>query len=132
MRRRIMSGARRRALAAAFGAWLAGPAAAIAGEPVMVGGEATYDACGATVEVVGVASAAVYAEPSAEGAPTDRLPEGALVSDCDWREGWIGVVYTRDPDEDCGVGTPVATRQAYDGPCRSGWMKASELRGYAG
>ncbi len=96
---------------------------------VMVGGETDFDACGAYGKVTGLNPngdnfLAVRSRPSTSGAEMDRLGPGAGVFMCDDRNGWIGVVYPpkSDPNLSCGVGSPIANRQPYQGPCNSGWV----------
>ncbi|MBB4636939.1 hypothetical protein FHS01_002960 [Longimicrobium terrae] len=69
--------------------------------------------------------------PSSEAAPARSLRSSTLsrsepmVAECDMVEsggGWAGVVYPFDGDVDCGTSSPMAERQAYRGPCKSGWV----------
>ncbi|MFM5929360.1 MAG: hypothetical protein ACKOPQ_00445 [Novosphingobium sp.] len=118
---------------------LAAPAAAPKPRPVLVGGDAEYDACGGVHKVVGLKAKgdnflSVRAAPSTSGKELDRLRLGRMVWSCDSiNEGeWIGVVYERTPGQDCGVGTPIAKRRAYKGPCASGWVSGRFLELVAG
>lgn len=109
---------------------LAQPAAV----PVLVGGEAEFDACGGTGRVRGLdpkgdAFLSVRAGPSSQARETDRLAEGDEVALCDRRGRWLGVVYGRGS---CGVATPIERREPYRGPCRSGWVFESFVRLDAG
>ncbi|MFM5906918.1 MAG: hypothetical protein ACKOPO_04935 [Novosphingobium sp.] len=118
---------------------MAAPAAAPKPRPVLVGGEAEYDACGGVHKVVGLKAKgdnflSVRASPAVSGKELDRLRPGRMVWSCDSiNEGeWIGVVYERTPGQDCGVGTPIAKRRAYKGPCASGWVSGRFLELVAG
>ncbi len=115
------------------------PAALPAARPVMVGGEAEFDACGGVHKVVGLKAKgdnflSVRAAPSVRGRERDRLKMGRMVWSCDSTEEgeWIGVVYERIPGQECGVGTPIAKRRAYAGPCASGWVSGRFLELVAG
>lgn len=104
--------------------------------PVMVGGEAGLDACGSTGRVRGLKAdgdnfLAVRTGPGARFRMVDKLRNGQGVSLCDEKGDWIGIVYTRK-DQRCGVGTPIARRQAYRGPCRAGWVHKSFIELMAG
>lgn len=119
-------------------AW-AKPVQSPAAKAVKVGGEAEFDACGAVHKVVGLKKGgdnflSVRASPSVKGRELDRLRTGRLVWSCDSTEEgeWIGVVYEKRPGQDCGVGTPIAKRRAYAGPCASGWVAGRYLELVAG
>ncbi|BAV97234.1 hypothetical protein [Lysobacter enzymogenes] len=95
--------------------------------PVMVGGNDVLDACGSLGEVRGLRAdgdgfLAVRNGPGAAYAMTDKLPEGREVMMCDQRGDWIAVVYRDARLGRCGVGSPIGKRQAYRGPCKSGWV----------
>lgn len=66
----------------------------------------------------------VRSAPDGSARELDRLSQGAGVAMCDFKEGWVGVVYapSQNADADCGTGSPVAKEQDYEGPCRSGWV----------
>ncbi|MGE3643585.1 MAG: integron [Beijerinckiaceae bacterium] len=101
----------------------AGPASTIA---VFYGGEAGLDACAGLGHVVALKRGgdnflSVRGGPATSHREIDRLKMGQHVSMCDERGDWIGIVYTKSGQR-CGVGTPVARRQPYRGPCRSGWV----------
>ncbi len=93
----------------------------------MVGGEAEYDACGSTGRVVSLNSAgdnflAVRQGPAGTHKMIDKLHTGNDVYMCDEQGDWIGIVYSADGDQDCGVSSPIARKQAYSGSCKSGWV----------
>lgn len=104
--------------------------------PVIAGQDPGYDACG-TVGVVrglnpkGDGFLAVRAGPSGDYAMLDKVYNGYLVSICDQRGSWLGVVYSHDT-MDCGVSTPWPRAGAYDGPCLSGWVFKKFVGDYAG
>lgn len=106
--------------------------------PVLVGGESDLDACPSLGQVVGLDPAgdnflAVRAGPGSKSAELDRLGPQRLVTVCDERGRWLGVVYApAGSDADCGTGSPQAARKPYRGPCRSGWVHASHVEIVAG
>ncbi|RVT43781.1 hypothetical protein [Sphingobium algorifonticola] len=122
--------------------------------PVTIGEDGPQlDACGALGLVRGVAAGkrlAVHAAPFREAKATAQLGNGARVHVCtrSLDQKWLGVVVMPDapaPDGnevggnaalpapvDCGVSSPVDRRQAYDGPCQSGWVSSGFVRLIAG
>ncbi len=109
---------------------------AVAARPVMFGGDAGMDAC-ASAGTVGTLDAQpgnvlkVHSAPDAAAGEIDQLQTGQLVSVCEEDGAWVGVVYSKNA-ADCGTGTPVADRRAYDGQCQSGWIDGSALTNRAG
>ncbi|WP_083240404.1 SH3 domain-containing protein [Methyloceanibacter methanicus] len=104
--------------------------------PVLAGGEADFDACGSQGVVRGLDPSgdgflAVRSGPSSKHAVLDRVYNGAILNLCDQRGRWLGVVYSHET-MDCGVGTPWPRRDAYSGPCRSGWVFRKYVADYAG
>lgn len=102
--------------------------------PVMVGGEADFDACGSNGRIRGLDPngdnfLSVRAGPNSHAREIDRLNEGDEVYVCDGRGRWLGVVYGRG---NCGVTTSIAQRQPYRGGCRSGWVFEDFVDIYAG
>ncbi|MGI9480371.1 MAG: integron [Hyphomicrobiaceae bacterium] len=94
---------------------------------VRVGGERNLDACGGVGVVVGLNPKgdnflAVRSGPGSRYKMRDKLREGQMYFDCDAHGKWIGIVYSRNPNATCGVTSPIAKRQAYRGPCKSGWI----------
>lgn len=106
--------------------------------PVLVGGETDLDASGSLGQVVGLDPAgdnflAVRSGPSSRQAELDRLGPKRLVTVCDERGHWLGVVYAPEgSDADCCTGSPQVARKPYRGPCRSGWVHASHVEIVAG
>lgn len=118
---------------------LAASPAALAQEaiPVQVGGEPTLDACGGYGAVTGLDPQgdnflSVRAGPGTRHARIDRLGPDRPLWLCDRKGNWIGVVYATEPDQDCRVSAPQATRAPYDGPCKSGWVYEKYVTQLAG
>ena len=100
----------------------------------MVGGESDLDACASVAMVTGLDPAGdnvlvVRTGPDVSYPKADLLPPSASVHVCEERGKWRGIVY---PAGDCGVATPIAARQAYKGPCKSGWVYGDYLSPLAG
>jgi len=113
---------------------LAIAAAPARAEPVYVGGEADYDACGSVGEVRGLNPngdnfLAVRSGPGSKNKMLDKVFTGQSLYVCDEKGGWYGVVYGRG---DCGVSSPIDMREPYSGPCRSGWVSARFVEIVAG
>jgi hypothetical protein len=114
------------------------PREAPARVPVYLGGDEFHDACGGASKVVagntGRKHAVVRSGPGSPYPVIDSLPLDFMVSDCDGVEqgGWRGVVYDPGDELDCGTGSPIAERHAYQGPCKSGWMSGDDLELVAG
>lgn len=97
------------------------------------------DACGAMGQVVrvGPSGLAIRAAPFAEAQETGRLAEGARAHVCtrSLDQKWLGIVVPPSmeaPDMECGVSGPVERKQAYQGPCSSGWVSSASVRLVAG
>lgn len=104
--------------------------------PVLTGGEAELDACGSNGMVTGLNPAgdgflAVRSGPGSNNAELDRLHNGEPVYICDQSGKWIGIVYTRYGGG-CDVTSPLADRQPYTGPCKSGWVHQNWITLMAG
>jgi hypothetical protein len=121
-------------------ALLAGAGPAGPSRPVMVGGTADYDACPSTFTVTGLNPRgdnflSLRSAPSADARELARLKPGQVVWACDETGdgNWTGVLVSPDHDNvDCGVGTPIARRQPYRGPCKAGWAASRYLTSLAG
>ena len=122
---------------------MAGPAITYDGPipmPIRVGsGGQRADACGATAQIANLDSgndgyASVRDAPSDETKERDRLDAGQIVSICASEGDWTGVIYAKEgePEQDCGLSTPVATEQNYFGPCSQGWVESRYLETVAG
>lgn len=85
------------------------------------------DACGSYGEVTGLNPEgdnylSVRASPFVGGYELDRLEPGQGVSMCDYKDGWVGIVYDKEGETDCGTGSPIPEVRDYDKPCSSGWV----------
>jgi hypothetical protein len=92
--------------------------------PVHVGGADQQDACTGLVQVSGIGPRgflAVRDGPGVNFRMLDRLRRGRLLTVCEERGMWLGVVYG-EAGADCAVSSPRRRRTAYVGPCRSGWV----------
>ena len=94
------------------------------------------DACAAMGQAVrvGTQGLAIRAAPFAEAQEVGRLAEGAraLVCTRSLDQKWLGVVVVPQPPTDCGLSEPVDRKQAYAGPCLSGWVSSASIRLVAG
>ena len=84
---------------------------------------------------------ALRAAPFAEAKSVATLAEGARLHVCTRSidQKWLGVVVRPAPADgdgtpavDCGVSSPVDRKQAYEGPCASGWVASAYVRLIAG
>ncbi|WP_150292156.1 hypothetical protein [Sphingobium estronivorans] len=105
--------------------------------PVTIGEDGPrLDACGTMGQAmrVGAKGLAVRAAPFADAKEIARMAEGdrAWVCTRSLDQKWLGVVLAPEPMADCGVSDPVDRKQAYDGPCRSGWVSSAAIRLIAG
>lgn len=115
--------------------------------PVTIGEDGPrLDACGAMGRVtrVGEKGLAVRAAPFDEAKEMGRLFEGARAYVCtrSLDQKWLGVVVVPPPPlggweenngaqpiaGDCGLGSPLDRKRAYDGPCASGWVLSAAIR----
>jgi hypothetical protein len=78
----------------------------------------------------------VRAAPFDAAAESDAIPAGARFFVCSRShdQRWLGVVWkeTGELSAECGVSSPVTSRRAYAGPCRSGWVQAAFVKLIAG
>jgi len=110
--------------------------------PVTIGEDGPrLDACGAMGQAtrVGPQGLSVRSAPFAEAKALAQLAEGARVHVCTRSidQKWLGVVIPPPVTEsaaptDCGVREPVDRKQAYAGPCVSGWVSSAYVRLVAG
>ena len=103
--------------------------------PIIIGGSANEDACGAVGAVAGFKSRAsflaVRAGPGTSFAVSDTLPVETPVFICAFQGEWLGIVYGKDLSK-CAVSSPKPAKLAYQGPCRSGWVYKQYIRIVAG
>ena len=107
--------------------------------PVRIGMDGLADACTGVGRVVGLNPRgqnylSVRAAPRTSAAERDRLRFGQNLHICDRSADgrWLGVVYTRNPRQNCNVATPVSSPRPYPGPCRSGWVSSRYVADIAG
>lgn len=112
--------------------------------PVTIGEDGPQlDACGGMGQVMraGAKGLAVRAAPFAQAKEQGVLAEGARVYVCtrSLDQKWLGVVVPPAPaadnaaePADCDITSPVDRKQAYDGPCVSGWVASAYVRLIAG
>ncbi|WP_300396622.1 hypothetical protein [uncultured Sphingobium sp.] len=112
--------------------------------PVTIGEDGPrLDACGVMGQVTraGGNGLALRAAPFAEAKSVATLAEGARLHVCTRSidQKWLGVVVRPAPADgdgtpavDCGVSSPVDRKQAYEGPCASGWVASAYVRLIAG
>lgn len=105
--------------------------------PVKVGGDAVLDACGSLGQVSGLKAdgdgfLAVRSGPGTAYAILDKLGNGREVYMCGGDEQWVAIVYPTAPRMRCGVTEPIAASRVYQGPCKSGWVRATWIELMAG
>lgn len=103
---------------------------------VFVGGEAGLDACASTGQVSGLKPTAgnflaLRNRPDTDGKLLQKLAVDTPLILCSQNGDWYGVVLPQS-GVDCGVSSPIALRQPYRGPCRSGWVFGKYVEGLAG
>ena len=102
--------------------------------PVRIGESGpSFSACTArgTTRLVAQGDAlAVRTGPFQGAREIARLPAGAGFFVCTRSidQRWLGIVFDETGAAQCGVSAPVASRRAYDGPCRSGWVASASVR----
>lgn len=104
----------------------------LAVRPVQVGTEGpSLPAC-SSLSKVKEGGTDIYWAPNETRAVKANLPAGAAVSVCEAAENdeWFGIVFAapRTEPEMCGVTRSVASQQEYQGPCRSGWIRAGSVQ----
>lgn len=106
--------------------------------PVTIGeGGARFDACQAMGQVNGAGTngLALHDAPYDRATEIGALPESSRVFICTRSidQQWLGVVIPpEDGSADCGVSSPVRSKQKYAGPCQSGWVEANFVKLVAG
>lgn len=97
--------------------------------PVMLYPDTDHGTCSIGLKV-NVGGAVLRSGPGENFPAIAALKAGHVVSGCDERNGWAGVIDGQD--ESCSVGITVSTILPYLGPCRSGWIEQSFLTGVYG
>ncbi len=107
--------------------------------PITIGEDGPrLDACGAMGQVVrtGASGLALRAAPLDDAREVARLAQGARLHVCtrSLDQKWLGVVVepAEGAGESCGVTDPVDQKQAYAGPCVSGWTSSASVQLIAG
>lgn len=91
---------------------------------------ANFPACngaGTTRNLETGGSLAVRAAPFDTAEEIGKVPAGSRFFVCtrSHDQKWFGIVYAEGGQgQSCGVSAPVASRRAYDGPCRAGWVSS--------
>ncbi len=121
---------------------LAAGGSAISPRPVMVGVDAELDKCPSTGRVNGTRAVTVRAAPNPAAGDTDRINRVVNVAICDQdrrndpQAGWYAIVYPPPGDELGGCGLDGASAGnggvAYAGPCKSGWVRSTDIEVIAG
>lgn len=105
-----------------------------------------FDACQAAGRVTGLRGSEldVRIAPFDSAKSKDSLSQGQFVYVCtrSHDQQWLGIVYDTSavPADgegvtqrtDCGVSTPVRSKQNYAGPCKSGWVESTFVKLVAG
>lgn len=102
-------------------------------QPVRIGeGGAAFPACAASGTVIdlspsGQAYLPLRDAPFAEGREIAKLANGQTLLLCtrSLDQRWQGVVVPDAGGTDCGISSPVAAPEAYQGPCKSGWVSSA-------
>lgn len=107
--------------------------------PVIVGSDDDLDACSSLGMVSGLnpkgdGFLAVRSGKNATAPLVDKLLENQKVFICNTsKDGkWLGVVYSLDNINDCGVTSAVNPAQPYKGKCKSGWVSTRWIKLLAG
>ncbi len=103
--------------------------------PVMISSPDGNDPCVlGRVGDMGEGAAMVFPGDSTDLDAIDYLSsfEPIWICDGDSDGDMAGIVYTADPDIDCGVSSPVAEPMVYSGACSTGWIKMEWVEMVAG
>lgn len=103
------------------------------------GGDEILDACSSFAQVDHLSKGpngflAVKDAPNINSGRTDKIFNGQKLWICEEsKDGkWVGVVYSSDEKQNCGVSSPVEKKKPYDGPCKSGWVSKKYVTLLAG
>jgi len=121
---------------------LAAGGSPITPRPVLVGIDAELDKCPSLGRFSGTRPITVRAAPNAAAGDAGTLNRPAHVAICDQDDrsqpqaGWYAIVYPATGEEldGCGLGGTSAGNGgvAYAGPCRSGWVRSTDIEVIAG
>lgn len=103
--------------------------------PVLLKADDGLDPCSlGVISGAGEGAIMVFPGDSTDLDAVDHLPDDQKVWMCDGDgDGdMIGIVYSRDPDKDCEVSSPVKEDRPYLGPCQWGWVKGEWVQVLAG
>lgn len=98
--------------------------------PVMLYPDTDHGTCSIGLRV-NAGGAELRAGPSLDFPVIATLEAGHVVSGCDERDGWDGIIDGQQ-DETCSIGIMVLTIRPYVGPCNSGWIEQKFLTGIYG
>jgi len=121
---------------------LAAGGSAITPRPVMVGVDGELDKCPSTGRSSATRALAVRTAPNPAAGEADRITRVTNIAICDQdnrndpQAGWYAIVYPATGDElgGCDLGGASAGNGgvAYSGPCKSGWVRSTDIEVIAG
>lgn len=95
-----------------------------------------FDACGGLGRITGPDRVQIVrSAPDDRAGEVSQLDRRSFVWLCEAEGEWQGIVYPEGDYQDiadCRVSGPVAEPQGYEGPCRSGWVRARNIELLAG
>lgn len=97
--------------------------------PVMLHPDTDHGTCSVGLQV-NAGGAVLRAGPGTEYPVIATLEAGHVVSGCNERDGWDGIIDGQD--ETCSIGIMVTTTRPYAGSCNSGWIDQKFLTGIYG
>jgi hypothetical protein len=99
--------------------------------PVMLTASELDDVCGtvSTVDAGEAATVILRVRPSRWSAARGELASGTQLIVCEEHGAWSGVIL-RGPD--CAIDHDAKATVAYEGPCKSGWIRSDRLALTAG
>jgi hypothetical protein len=74
----------------------------------------------------------VSSRPKLKSSSADLLSQGQFVFVCESFEEWSGIIYSKDPDIDCGISSLIEKKASYKGKCLQGWVPTSSVLPAAG
>lgn len=121
---------------------LAAGGSAITPRPVMIGIDAELDVCPSTGRSNATRPVTVRTAPNPAAGEADRITRAVNIAICDQDDrsnpqaGWYAIVYstTGDDTRECGLNGAAAGNGgvAYNGPCKSGWVRSTDIEVIAG